>query len=141
MFQSAVPQPLIGLLNCVLFGVWRRPTETRASLPATNRMSPTGSLVAGCPVEAKMKTRAAPGRPPRPGHTQLYVVAQTRTHYAFAPQTKLLERVLKLRQREALLLLDDGLLFHNLDVHALPPEPLHDVLVDPGRRRQSDPKP
>ena len=47
---------------------------------------------------------------------------------------KLLERVLKLRQGEARFLLDD-LLFHNLDVHGIAAEPLHDVLVDPGRRR------
>ena len=48
---------------------------------------------------------------------------------------KLLERVLKLRQGEALLLLDDRLLDDRLDVHRIAAEPLHDVLVDPGRRR------
>ena len=99
-------------------------------------MSPTGSLVTGCPCGSENEnTRAAPGRPPRPGHTQFYAVAQTRTHYAFAAQTKLLERVLKLRQGEALLLLDDGLLDDRLDINRIPAEPLHDVLVDPGRRR------
>ena len=53
---------------------------------------------------------------------------------------RLLERVLKrrqLRHGEPLLLLDgDGLLLdHRLDINRIPPEPLHDVLVDPRRRR------
>ena len=47
---------------------------------------------------------------------------------------KLLERVLKLRQGEALFLLDD-FLDDRLDINRIPPEPLDDVLVDPGRRR------
>ena len=47
---------------------------------------------------------------------------------------KLLERVLKLRQGEALFLLDD-FLDDRLDINRIPPEPLDDVLVDPRRRR------
>ena len=47
---------------------------------------------------------------------------------------KLLERVLKLRQGEALFLLDD-FLDDRLDIDRIPPEPLDDVLVDPRRRR------
>ena len=46
---------------------------------------------------------------------------------------KLLERVLKLRQGEALFLLDD-FLDDRLDINRIPPEPLDDVLVDPRRR-------
>ena len=91
-----------------------------------------------CAVRAPMERAKIPrGRPPpRPRPCLPHAVAQTHPpqHDATA-QTKLLERVLKLRQGEALLLLDDGLLFHNLDINRIPAEPLHDVLVDPGRRR------
>ena len=80
-------------------------------------------------------TRAATPAAPMPPHAVAAMLHTALLRRRTNKGKRLLERVLKLRQREALLLLDDGLLFHNLDIHCIAPEPLDDVLVDPRRRR------
>ena len=130
--------PSHGRLNCPFC---RRFTRRQTHVASPRRILPTHRQDAshGLPRRrvstgnANEKTRAATAaRAHAPRST---TPSRHATQHDAVAQKRLLERVLKLRQGEALLLLDDGLLFHNLDIHGIPPEPLHDVLVDPGRRR------